>query len=45
MQNRWFPEGLAEHHPTLGRHLTQALGTGTYCVYRPDPLVPVDWLV
>ncbi|TFH20180.1 MAG: hypothetical protein E4H05_02930 [Acidimicrobiales bacterium] len=36
---------LAEHHPPLGRHLTQAVATGTYCVYRPDPRVPVEWLV
>ena len=36
---------LAEHHPPLGRHLIQAVGTGTYCVYRPDPRVPVEWLV
>ena len=36
---------LAEHHPPLGRHLAQAVGTGTYCVYRPDPRVPVNWVV
>ncbi len=42
---RYSVARLSEHHPTLGRHLTQALGTGTYCVYRPDPLVPIDWIV
>jgi tetratricopeptide (TPR) repeat protein len=42
---RYSVARLAEHHPTLGRHLTQALGTGTYCVYRPDPRAPVDWIV
>ena len=42
---RYAVARLAEHHPTLGQHLTQALGTGTYCVYRPDPRAPVDWTV
>jgi tetratricopeptide (TPR) repeat protein len=42
---RYAVARLAEHHPTLGRHLTQALGTGTYCVYRPDPRLPVTWVV
>ena len=42
---RYALSRLAEHHPSLGRHLTQAVGTGTYCVYRPDPRVPVEWLV
>jgi tetratricopeptide (TPR) repeat protein len=36
---------LAEHHATLGNHLAQAVSTGTYCVYRPDPRVPVTWVV
>ena len=36
---------LAEHHPSLGRHLSHAVSTGTYCAYRPDPRAPVDWLV
>ena len=30
-------------HPVLGRHLTRAVRTGSYCVYQPDP--PVDWIV
>lgn len=28
-------------HPTLGRHLANAIRTGTYCAY--DPERPVDW--
>jgi hypothetical protein len=28
-------------HPALGRHLAHSVGTGSYCVYQPDP--PVDW--
>ncbi len=42
---RYALHRLAEHHPTLGDHLVQAIGTGTYCVYRPDPRVPVTWVV
>jgi hypothetical protein len=34
---------LAEHHPELGRHLEQAVRTGTYCSYAPDPLSGVVW--
>jgi len=30
-------------HPVLGRHLTRAVRTGSYCVYQPDP--PVDWTI
>jgi predicted ATPase len=30
-------------HPPLGRHLTAAVSTGTYCRYQPDP--PVTWTV
>jgi hypothetical protein len=36
---------LAEHHPSLDTHLTQAVGTGSYCIYRPDPRVPISWVV
>ena len=36
---------LAQHHATLGNHLVQAVSTGTYCVYRPDPRAPVSWVV
>jgi hypothetical protein len=28
-------------HPELARHLTNAVRTGTFCVYRPER--PVDW--
>jgi tetratricopeptide (TPR) repeat protein len=36
---------VAEHHPTLGAHLGQAVRTGTYCCYAPDPLAAVSWEV
>jgi hypothetical protein len=32
---------IAEVHPTLGRHLRQAVSTGRFCVYRPEQ--PVRW--
>lgn len=34
---------IALHLPPLGQHLTATLRTGTFCVYRPDPRVLVDW--
>jgi hypothetical protein len=34
---------LEEQHPELGRHLSLAVHTGTFCVYDPDPRVPVTW--
>ena len=34
---------LAEQHPELGRHLSLAVHTGTFCTYDPDPRVPVTW--
>lgn len=36
---------VEEVDPPLGRHLRQSVSTGTYCVYSPDPLLPVDWEV
>jgi len=30
-------------HPTLGRHLSNAVRTGTTCVYQPEQ--PVDWVL
>ena len=36
---------IAEHHPALGAHLNQAIRTGTYCVYDPDPRTPVVWTI
>jgi TolB-like protein len=32
---------IAKAHPQLGRHLENAMRTGTFCVYQPDR--PVDW--
>lgn len=34
---------IAQHLPALGKHLGATLRTGTFCVYRPDPRIPVDW--
>ncbi|RPI22266.1 MAG: DUF885 family protein [Actinobacteria bacterium] len=34
---------LTERHPTLAAHLDNCVRTGTYCSYRPDPLLRVDW--
>ena len=33
---------LEEQHPELGRHLSLAVRTGTFCSYDPDPRVPLD---
>lgn len=42
---RYALRRLAEHHPRLASHLDQAVRTGTYCSYTPDPLAPVAWEV
>jgi pimeloyl-ACP methyl ester carboxylesterase/class 3 adenylate cyclase len=34
---------LEDQHPELGRHLTLAVHTGTFCTYDPDPRAPVSW--
>jgi hypothetical protein len=34
---------VGEHDPRLGEHLDRTIRTGTYCVYLPDPRVPVAW--
>lgn len=34
---------VATAHPVLGRHLENAVRTGTYCAYTPDR--PVDWVL
>jgi tetratricopeptide (TPR) repeat protein len=34
---------IAEHSPALGEHLETTIHTGTYCAYRPDPRVPIEW--
>ncbi len=36
-------ERIAEHSPSLGRHLAATVRTGTFCAYEPDPRVPVTW--
>jgi hypothetical protein len=36
-------ERIAEHSPSLGRHLAITVRTGTFCSYQPDPRVPVTW--
>lgn len=40
---RYAIDRLAEHHPALAAHLTQAVHTGAYCSYTPDPLAAVVW--
>jgi tetratricopeptide (TPR) repeat protein len=42
---RYGLERLAAHHPAIARHLHQNVHTGIYCVYAPDPLAPVEWLL
>ena len=42
---RYAMARIAQHHPELGEHLRQAVGTGTYCVYAPDPRLPAHWEV
>jgi hypothetical protein len=34
---------LEDRHPELGRHLSLAVRTGTFCTYDPDPGVPGTW--
>ena len=34
---------IGEHHPQLGRHLTETVRTGTYCAYAPAPGAPEAW--
>jgi tetratricopeptide (TPR) repeat protein len=36
---------MAPHHAALAAHLDQTVRTGTYCVYRPDPIAPLVWEV
>lgn len=42
---RYAIDRLAEADPGLGAHLDNAVRTGTYCSYRPDPRSAVDWSV
>lgn len=32
-------------NPELGRHFAATIRTGYYCCYRPDPRVPIRWLI
>ncbi|HEX6358158.1 ATP-binding protein [Actinophytocola sp.] len=34
---------IGSHDPVLGGHLSQAVKTGTYCTYTPDPTAPLHW--
>jgi len=36
-------ERLEDEIPELGRHLSLAVHTGTFCSYEPDPRAPVTW--
>lgn len=36
---------IAEHHPSLARHFSATIKTGTFCSYVPDPRVPVGWVL
>ncbi|HVM40338.1 MAG TPA: transcriptional regulator [Acidimicrobiia bacterium] len=40
---RYAMARLHEHHPAVAAHLDQALRTGTYCVYQPDPGLDIAW--
>jgi tetratricopeptide (TPR) repeat protein len=40
---RYAIDQLTGHHPTLAAHLDSCVQTGTYCSYRPDPLVQITW--
>jgi hypothetical protein len=40
---RYALDRLAPHHPALATHLRQNVRTGTYCVYRSDPLASLRW--
>jgi hypothetical protein len=34
---------ITEHHPELGHHLDDAIRTGSYCTYLPDPGSRGEW--
>jgi hypothetical protein len=40
---RYSLDRLAPHHPALATHLRQNVRTGTYCVYRSDPVASLRW--
>jgi hypothetical protein len=33
------------HNPALGRHLSRAVHTGSFCSYMPDPALNITWTV
>ncbi|MBW3666797.1 MAG: hypothetical protein KY394_04290 [Actinobacteria bacterium] len=35
---------IQRHCPALARHLASTVRTGTYCIYDPDPRIPITWL-
>lgn len=34
---------IEAYHPVLGAHLRTTVRTGSVCVYRPDPRLPILW--
>jgi tetratricopeptide (TPR) repeat protein len=34
---------INEHSSALGDHLERTIQTGTFCSYRPDPRLPINW--
>lgn len=40
---RYALHRLAEEHEAMAGHLRQAVRTGMYCSYAPDPIAPVVW--
>ena len=34
---------ITDVSPTIGNHLRNSVQTGTYCVYQPDGLNPIEW--
>lgn len=36
---------IRRHHAPLGDHLDRSVRTGAYCVYAPDPRVPIAWKI
>jgi len=41
--SRYALRRLAERHSAAAAHFDRSISTGTYCVYRPDPLATVEW--
>jgi hypothetical protein len=34
---------ISDGHPVLGRQLATTVHTGFFCVYQPDPRLPICW--